>query len=97
MDSTPIEKKTPGPTPLTQPTEFSKRKRKEHVPEDPEPYPSLSDSSSSKYDFLMTENAANLEEITNLIRPMTANTENPKARNATRKKRQKHKKHDLSD
>ena len=31
---------------------------------------------------LMTENSANIEARMNLIRPMTANIENPKARNA---------------
>ena len=50
LDLTPIGTKTPDPKPLTQPTDSSKRKEKAHVPEDPDTYPSLSDSSSSESD-----------------------------------------------
>ena len=51
LESIPIGTKTPDPTPLKQPTESSKLKGKAHVPEYPESYPSLSDSSSIKYDL----------------------------------------------
>ena len=50
LDSTTIRTKTPDPKTLTQPTNSSKRKKKVHLPEDPESGPSLSDSSWSKSD-----------------------------------------------
>ena len=34
--------------PLTKPKEFPEQNGKAHVPDDPDPYPSLSDSSSKK-------------------------------------------------
>ena len=50
LDSTPVDTKTPDFKALTQPTELSKRKGKDHVPKDPESDPSLSDSSLRKSD-----------------------------------------------
>ena len=54
LDSTPVGTKISDPKPLTQPMVSSKRKEKsgkEHIPEDPDSEPSLSDSSSNKYDW----------------------------------------------
>ena len=45
LDSTPIGTKTPDPKALTRTTDFSNRKGKVHVPEDPESAPSSSDLS----------------------------------------------------
>ena len=50
LDSTHVDTKTPDFKALTQPTELSKHKGKEHVPEDPESDPSFSDSSLRKSD-----------------------------------------------
>ena len=47
LDSTTVGTKTPDPTPLTRPTESSKRKGKLHVSEDPETDPSSLESSLS--------------------------------------------------
>ena len=43
--------KMTDPKPPTRPTDFSKRKGKVHIPEDPESNPSMSDSSSRKSDL----------------------------------------------
>ena len=45
IESFPVGTKLPEPTPLTPPTEFSEQNGKGHVPGDPDPDPSSSDSS----------------------------------------------------
>ena len=50
LELTPIGTKTPYPKQLTPPTDSSKRKKKAQISEDPDTYPSLSNSSSSKSD-----------------------------------------------
>ena len=49
IDLIPVGPKTPDPTPLTQPTKLIEQNGKAHVPGDPDPYPSFSDSSSKKF------------------------------------------------
>ena len=49
IESIPVGKKMPEPTPLTQPTGLPEQNGKAHVPEDPDPDPSSSESSSNKY------------------------------------------------
>ena len=46
IESIPVGTKTPEPTLLTQTMEFPDQNGKAHVPDDPDPYPSLSYSSS---------------------------------------------------
>ena len=48
MDSIKVGTKTPDPMPLTKPTEFPEKNGRAHVPNDPDPDPSLSDSSLKK-------------------------------------------------
>ena len=57
IDLIPLGTKTPEPMPQTRPTDsptlatyLAKQNEKAHVPGDPDPDPSLSDSSSNKYD-----------------------------------------------
>ena len=45
IDSILFRTKIPEPTPLTRPTEFPEQNEKAHVPGDPDPDPSFSDSS----------------------------------------------------
>ena len=45
IDSISVGTKIPEPTPLTRPTEFTEQNGKAHVPDDPDPEPSLSDTS----------------------------------------------------
>ena len=45
IESIPFRTKTPDPPPLTQPTKFPEENGKGHVPDEPYPDPSLSDSS----------------------------------------------------
>ena len=47
MENIPLTRPTDFET-LTRPTKFSKENEKEHVPDDPDPEPALSDSSSKK-------------------------------------------------
>ena len=51
IDSIPVETKTPDPMPLTRPTEPPEQNGKAHVPGDPDPDPSLSESSSKKSNY----------------------------------------------
>ena len=83
ISSIPVGKKMLDPTSLTRPTylptlptESSKRKGKAHIPEDPETDPSLSDSSSNKYNSL---------NVTNYSKPNQNKCD-------TKKNRHKHKK-----
>ena len=46
IHSIPVRAKTPEPTPLTRPTELPEKNGKAHVPEEPDPDPLWSDSSS---------------------------------------------------
>ena len=48
IDFIPVRTKTPEPMPLTPPTDFPEQNIKAHVQVDPEPDPSLSDSSLNK-------------------------------------------------
>ena len=48
VESIPVGTKTPEPTPLTRSTEYPEQNGKVHVLDEPEPYPSLSDSLSDK-------------------------------------------------
>ena len=56
IDSIQLGKKTPEPTPLTQPTELPEQNGKAHVPGEPDPDPSLSDSSSKIYNLSKDSN-----------------------------------------
>ena len=56
--------KTPEPTPLTQPTEFSEQNGKAHILDDPDPDPSLSDSSLKKKKRDKKKSVGNIGKMT---------------------------------
>ena len=65
IESIPVGTKTPETTPLTPPTylttlptDFPEQNGKSHVPGEPDPDPSLSDSSSNKFDLLNDSNSS---------------------------------------
>ena len=60
IDSIPVEKKTPDPTPLTQPTESSEQNGKAHVPGELDPDPSLPESQSNKSNLSNDSNYSKL-------------------------------------
>ena len=79
--SIPVRPKTPDPMPLTPPMDFPEQNGKLHVPGDPDPDPTLPDSSSKKY---------NLSDYRNSSKFI-------KNKSDKKKKRWKHKKQDASD
>ena len=81
IDSIPVGTKMPEPTPMTRPTELPERNGKTHVPGDPYPDPSSSDSSLKK---------SNSSNDSNSIK-------SKKKKRDKKKKREKYKKYDLSD
>ena len=52
IDLIQVVTKTPEPTPLTKPTDFLEQYGKAHVPVEPDPYPSSSDSPGNKYNYV---------------------------------------------
>ena len=58
IDSIPGGTKTPEPTPLTRPTELSEQNVKLHVPGEPDPDPSSSDSPLNKYNSSKGSNSS---------------------------------------
>ena len=80
IDSIPAGTKTPEPTPLTRPTELPEQNGKVHVLGDPDPDPSLSDSSMRKYNLSNDSNSS----------------KSKKNERDKKKKGQKDKKYDLS-
>ena len=60
IDSIPVGTKTPEPTPLIQPTGLLDQNGKTHVPGDPDPDPSSSDSLSKKSNSLNDSNSSKL-------------------------------------
>ena len=58
IDSIPVGTKTPEPTQLILPIEFPEQNGKAHVSGDPDPDPSLPDSSSKKYNSSNDSNSS---------------------------------------
>ena len=81
IDSNPVGKKTPEPTPLTRPIESPEQNGKAHVPGELDPDPTSSDSSSNK------SNSSKDRNYSKFI----------KKKHNKKKKRCKHKKHNASD
>ena len=83
IDSIPVRTKTTEPTPQTRPTylpalpaDLPEQNGKAHVPGDPDTDPSLSDSSSSKYNFLGDINSSKSNKRNSMRRKSVRKTRN---------------------
>ena len=76
IDSIPVGTKTPEPTPLIPPIDLTEQNGKAHVTGEPDPDPSLSDSSLKKYNLSNDRNSS----------------KSIKKKSNNKKKRQKHRK-----